>query len=217
MLARLWLALVLLPWLAAMAESGAWPREKGQVFAVLSYQIDERDENGVQKQDYGFYGEYGATERLTLGLDANGNALQRSKTLAFARLALDRGDRPLKLALELGAGTVEEETALRPGVSIGRGFALGARHGWLNGDLRAILTGDADFESDLTAGLAITPRTLVFVQLQAGLADGGQDYLRLAPALVHEIRPGAQIKLGLIQPLSGRDLRGLKLGFWRRF
>ncbi|PKQ13700.1 MAG: hypothetical protein CVT70_01715 [Alphaproteobacteria bacterium HGW-Alphaproteobacteria-1] len=215
--ARLWLALVLLSWCAAMAQAGAWPREKGQVFLSFSSQFDERDENGIMRQSYGFYAEYGAAARLTLGLDVNGDALRMSKAIAFVRWSVGDAQRPLKLAVELGAGQVEDEAALRPGLSIGRGFSLGERHGWLNADLRAILGGDTTFETELTAGLSVTPRAKVIVQLQAGMPEGGQDYLRLAPSLVYQMRPGAQIELGLLEPLSGGGERGFKLGLWRQF
>jgi hypothetical protein len=215
--ARLWLALVLLPWCAAMAQAGAWPREKGRVFLSFSSQIEERDENGINGQSHGFYAEYGATARLTLGLDVNGDALRMSKAIAFLRWPLGRADHRLKLALEMGAGQVEDKTALRPGLSMGRGFSLGDRHGWFNADLRAILNGDTAFETELTAGLSVTPRAKVIVQLQAGLPDGGRDYLRLAPSFVYQMRPGAQIELGLLEPLSGGGARGLKLGLWRQF
>ncbi len=217
MSARLWLAFVLLPWCAAMVEAGAWPREKGQVFLSISSQIDARDENGINRQSFGGYAEYGATGRLTLGLDVNGDAVRRSKTIAFIRVPAGRTDRPLKLALELGAGQVENRAALRPALSIGRGFALGRRHGWLNADLRAILSGGTGLETDLTAGLAAASRSLAMIQLQAGVPDEGRDYLRLAPSVVYEIRPGTQIELGLIEPLSGGGERGVKLGLWRKF
>lgn len=215
--ARLWLALVLLPWCAAMAQAGAWPREKGQVFLSFSSQFEERDENGINRQSYGFYAEYGATGRLTLGLDVNGDVLRMSKVIAFLRWPVGRADRPLKFAIEIGAGQVEEDTALRPGLSVGRGFTLGQRHGWLNADLRAILGGVTAFETELTAGLSVTARTKLIVQLQAGAPDQGQDYLRLAPSLVYEMRPGAQLELGLLEPLSGGGERGVKLGLWRQF
>ncbi|MBE0453337.1 hypothetical protein [Roseovarius autotrophicus] len=215
--ARLLVALLLLPWFAAMVEAGAWPREKGQVFLSFSSQFEERDKTGINRQSFSFYAEYGATERLTLGLDINGDALRMSKAIAFLRWSVGHTGRPLKLALELGAGQAEDAAALRPGLSIGRGFALGKRHGWLNADLRAILGGGTAFETDLTAGLAVMPRTLAVVQLQAGAPGEGRDYLRLAPSLVYEMRPGAQIELGLIQPLSGGGERGVTLGLWRRF
>ena len=106
---------------------------------------------------------------------------------------------------------------LPPGLALGRGFEIGKRHGWLNADLRAIFNGDTTFETDLIAGLALNPRTLAIVQLQAGAPEAGRSYLRLAPSLVRELRPGMQLELGLVAPLSGGGERGVKLGLWRRF
>lgn len=219
MIQRLILALITLPWLVVMAQAGAWPREKGQGFLSFSSQFAERDETGINRQSFSAYAEYGAGGRLTLGFDVGGDAISMSKAIAFARWPLGRAGRALRLAVELGAGQVEEETALRPGFSLGRGFTLGARHGWLAADTRAILFagGGAAFETDLTAGLAVGGRLLGIVQVQAGAPDNGRDYLRLAPSLVYEMRPGAQIELGVLAPLSGGGEREFKLGLWRRF
>jgi len=216
---RLILALIALPWLAVMVQAGAWPREKGEGFLSFSSQFAERDETGINRQSFAAYAEYGATGRLTLGLDLSGDALRMSKAIAFARWPLGRAGRPRKLAVELGAGQVEGEAALRPGLSLGRGVRLGARQGWLAADTRAILFsgGGAAFETDLTAGLALGPRLLGIVQLQAGAPESGRDYLHLSPSLVYEMRPGAQIELGVLAPLSGGGERELKLGLWRRF
>ncbi len=211
--------LMLWPWLAAMAEAGAWPRDRGQVFMVLSGQIEGPDEFGFYRQSGGLYAEYGATGRLTLGLDLGGDALRMSKAIAFLRWPLGRVDRPLKLAVELGAGQVEEENALRPGLSLGHGFALGQRPGWLAVDGRAVLFGGRDvaLESDITFGLSASRKTRVILQIQTGRPDAGDPYARFAPSLVYETKPGQQIELGVIAPIAGGGDNGIRLGLWRRF
>jgi len=216
---RLLMLLVILPWFATAALGGAWPRKQGQTFLSLSGQVSEKDEFGIYRQNFGLYAEYGATARLTLGVDVNGDTLTMSKTIAFLRWPLGREDRETKIAIEIGAGQVEEETALRPGLSVGRGFSLGARHGWLNADTRAILFdgGGIAYESEVTAGLSVGARLKAMVQFQGGVPDEGRDYLRLAPSVVYEVRPGTQIELGVIEPLVGGGLREFKIGLWREF
>lgn len=213
------LALMILPWLAAMATAGAWPRDKGQVFAVLSGQIEGPDEFGFYRQSGTLYAEYGVTGQLTLGVDLGGDALRMNKAIAFLRWPLGRVDRPLKLAVELGAGQVEEKNALRPGLSLGRGFTLGGRQGWLALDSRAVLFGGRDvaLESDITFGLSIRRRTKVILQFQTGRPDAGDPYARFAPSLVYETEPGQQIELGVITPITGGGDNGIRLGLWRRF
>ena len=217
--ARLILVLALLPWLATAAQGGAWPRAKGEGFVAASGTVERPDEFGLYRQSFSLFAEYGVTERLTLGVDLGGDALRMSKAIAFLRLPLGRPSRKVKLAVEIGAGQVEGETALRPAVSVGRGIGIGKRHGWLNADTRAILfeSGAAAYETDLTAGLSLGARVKALVQLQGGVPAQGRDYLRLASSIVYETRPGTHLEFGVTEPLSGGGERGIKLGLWRRF
>lgn len=216
---RLLTLLVILPWIASAALGGAWPRAKGETFLSLSGEISEKDETGLYRQSFGLYAEYGATPRLTLGLDAYGDAVRMSKAIAFLRWPLGDADRATKIALEIGAGQVEEETALRPGLSVGRGFVLWERNGWLNADTRAILRDGAGiaYETELTAGLSVGDRVKAILQVQAGMPDEGQDYVRLAPSVVYALRPGVQVELGILAPVLGGGLNTVKLGVWREF
>lgn len=213
------LAVVVLLGIATDAVAGAWLRETGTGFLSLSGEVTEPDAFGIYRQDYSLYAEYGLAERLTLGVDAGHDMLRMSKGVVFARLPLGRADRTVKLAVELGAGQVGDDTALRPGLSIGRGITLWGRGGWLNADGRAVLAGGGamTLESDLTFGLSVTGRSKVILQLQAGQPDIGDGYATFAPSLVYETRPGAHLEIGLTQPLTGSDLRSLSLGLWRMF
>jgi hypothetical protein len=213
------LAVLLSFWLASPVLSGAWPREKGTVFLSLAGQAEGPDEHGVYRQNFTLYTEYGLTERLTLGVDAGGDAVRMTKAIGFLRWPLGRADRRMKLALELGAGQVDGENALRPGLSLGRGVEIGKRQGWLAADGRAILFtgGGMTLESDLTFGLSFTNRSKVILQIQAGHPDPGAAYARFAPSFVFETKPGTHIEFGLTEPLLGNGDRGFKLGLWRKF
>jgi|AntRauTorckE5430_2_1112549.scaffolds.fasta_scaffold04045_2 hypothetical protein len=213
------LAVVLLLGIATDAVAGAWLRETGTGFLSLAGEVTEPDAFGIYRQDYSLYAEYGLAERLTLGVDAGHDMLRMSKAVVFARLPLGRADRTVKLAVELGAGQVGDDTALRPGLSIGRGIKLWDRDGWLNADGRAVLAGGGamTLESDLTFGLSVTEHSRVILQLQAGQPDIGDGYATFAPSLVYETKPGAHLEIGLTQPLTGSDLRSLSLGLWRTF
>jgi len=213
------LSLLLVPWLAVPALSGAWPRPKGTAFVATSAQIEGPDEHGVYRQNFSLFAEYGLTERLTLGVDVGGDAVRMSKAVGFLRWPLGPAERPLKLAVEFGAGQVEGEAALRPGLNIGRGIKLWERYGWLAVDSRAVLfeSGGISLEGEATVGLSVSARSKVIVQLQAGRPDEGRDYTRVAPSFVYQTRPGTHIEAGLVEPLTGGGHRGFKLGLWREF
>lgn len=213
------LAVVLLLGLAPVGMAGAWLREKGTGFLSLSSQVTEPDEYGFYRVDAGLYAEYGLTERLTLGVDAGHDMLRVSKGLVFLRLPLGRETHKTRLAMEIGAGQVGDDTALRPGLSIGRGIKLWDRYGWLNADGRVVLAGGGamTLESDLTFGLSITGRSKIILQLQLGQPDIGDAYAKIAPSFVYETKPGTQLELGLTHPLTGSDLRGVSLDLWRTF
>ena len=213
------LAFVLMLGSAPVAVAGAWLRDKGTAFVELSGQVTEPDAYGLYGLDAGLYAEYGLAEWLTLGVDAGHDMLRVSKAVVFMRLPLGRETRKTKLAVELGAGQVGDDTALRPGLSIGRGIKLWDRNGWLNADGRVVLGsgGAMTLESDLTFGLSISDRSKIILQLQLGQPDTGTGYAKLAPSFVYETTPGAHLELGLIQPLAGSDLRGVSLDLWRTF
>ncbi|WP_375553332.1 hypothetical protein [Roseovarius mucosus] len=212
-------AVLILPWLVGMAEAGAWPRAKGQTFLAATGQLDAPDETGLARQSFTLYAEYGATERLTLGVDLGGDALQMIKTIVFARWPVGRPARKVKIAVELGLGEVAEQRALRPGLSLGRGLTLWGRHGWAAFDGRAVMFsgGQMTLESDITLGLDITARGKVIAQIQTGQPAKGQTYVRFAPSYVHATKPGAHLEFGLILPLTDGGERGVKLGLWRSF
>ncbi|WP_417727972.1 hypothetical protein [Roseovarius sp.] len=219
MLRCLLIAVLVLPWLIGMAGAGAWPRGKGQTFLAASGQIEGPDQFGLYRQNFTLYAEHGLTERLTLGLDLGGDTLRMTKSIAFVRWPIGQDAQAVKIAVEMGLGEVSEETALRPGVSLGRGFTLWGRHGWAAFDGRAVVfgSGDMTLESDITFGLNTTARSKVLVQLQTGHPALGQAYTRFAPSYVYATRPGAHLEFGLVLPVSGGGERGVKLGLWREF
>ncbi|WP_297772141.1 hypothetical protein [uncultured Roseovarius sp.] len=219
MLRCLLVLVILSPWLVLEARAGAWPREKGQGFLSVSGQIDQPDDFGFYNHFIGLYAEYGATDRLTLGLDLGGDTLRMTKGIAFARWPLGQLERPLKLAVEIGLGQVDGQNALRPGLSVGQGFTIWDRHGWAAVDGRLVLfkSGGHTLESDMTIGLSTSRRSKTILQIQTGRPAHGRPYTRLAPSFVYRMRPGAYLEFGLIAPLSGSGKRGLKLGIWRKF
>ncbi len=212
--------LALLILLAAQAQAGAWSREKGKTFLSFSTQVEGPNEFGLYDSFANVYAEYGLTDKLTAGLDLGGSALQMTKAVAFLRLPLGRLDQPTKLAAELGLGQVDGRTALRPGFSMGRGLTLWQRQGWAAIDTRFVKFdsgSDSLFETDLTFGLNASKKTKLILQLQTGARSSNPLYIRLAPSLVIERKPGHHLELGITAGLKEISTKGIKIGTWRHF
>ena len=223
---------VLLLVFATHAQAGPWPRGKGKVFFSAHVNGEYLEEFGTIRQYGSIYGEYGLTDKITLGIDYNGSEISTDKAIAFVRIPFGKPDRTYRFAAELGAGLVDGETVLRPGFSVGRGITWRERNGWMTLDTRAILGGSSSgmrIESDFTFGISATKRTKVILQLQGGIQSKGDDYLKFAPSVVFELkerkrrgkkkkRKGKQfIEFGITAGIVNYDNYGAKLGIWREF
>ncbi|WP_428515637.1 hypothetical protein [Roseovarius sp.] len=204
----------------APALAGPWPRAEDRTFLSTSIEIDA--EGGISDGG-GFYGsvyaEHGLTDRLTLGLDAGGREDNMSKAIAFLRWPVGATDRTLRLAAEFGLGMARETFALRPGLSLGRGVALGDTPGWISVDSRAVIIDSFDgvLETDITFGLSPGPDAKVILQLQTGIPTDSAPYAKLAPSYVHRIAPGYHAEIGVVAGVAEADDFKLKIGFWHQF
>ena len=87
---RLALAAVTFLWLTHVgipAMAGAWMQPPNTGFSALDlrYRVS-------QGRELGFYGSYGLSERITLGLDLNDTSTDSAHALAFLRLPLRKRD-----------------------------------------------------------------------------------------------------------------------------
>ncbi len=223
---------ILLLLAATAAQAGLWPRGKGKVFFSAHANVEYIDEFGLFNQFGTVYGEYGLTEKLTLGIDYSGSELQTDKAVVFARYPIGKQDGTYLYAIELAAGLVDGNTALRPGFTVGRGITWGKRNGWMTLDTRAVLPsgdGDTRVETDFTFGLSLTPRVRGILQLQAGFQSGGDDYVKFAPSIVIAQKDRARrgkkrkrevkrfIEVGVTTGLMNYENHAVKIGIWREF
>lgn len=217
--------LVLLFWLLgpAPATGGAWPREAGGWFLSSSVQMTRTEDGGVGWA--GTYLEYGATPRLTLGLDAGhaiGSALEDPgwQALLFGRYDL-APDGPLRIGAGLGAGVtsdgVDSRPLLRANLAIGRGFDSRYGGGWAEADLQAVrFGGETAWKLDTTAGLSPRGGRLLFLQAQTAKFPGAETQLRLLPTLVQRFGP-VKVEFAATVDAAPETRFGLKLGLWREF
>ncbi|SLN15270.1 hypothetical protein ROA7450_00335 [Roseovarius albus] len=201
----------------AQVQAGAWPREKGSVF--LSYSLEIETE--APYQTYGtIYGEYGVTDKLTLGLDLGGDDTVSDKAFVFARYPGKPAAVGILSAWEIAIGMAENELAFRPGVSIGRGIKWVEIDGWLGLETRSIIFSNGlagDFEADATLGLSVTKQSKLIFQLQGRIPPIEPAYIKLAPSYIFEQRSGRHLEAGIITGVMGTDELKLKFGAWHHF
>lgn len=223
---RLALAAVTFLWLTHVgvpAMAGAWMQPPNTGFSALDlrYRVS-------QGRELGFYGSYGLSERLTLGLDLNDTSTDTAHALAFLRLPLRQGDTGWQIATELAAGANREAgqwlVMQRYGLSVGRGVQLGARSGWVSADLtresRSSGTAKA-WKLDATMGLnARAERALApMFQIELHRPDDGAATFAVLPSL-RLSRRAKRTWLGGLEwrRTQGQDqVLGIRFGLWQDF
>ena len=218
---RLILAVLVLALAPAAATAGAWPREVGTAFVSLTHTLsDDIDRAGVDTDGYtALYFEYGATPRLTFGIDAGTTNNGEYVAIVFARHALDWELFGGKTALQGGAGAAEiggnSDTLLELGAAWGRGLATRFGGGWLGIDTKLHYFTEAEDTAakvDVTLGVKPNDRTMVILQLQASDYPGSDPSLALVPSVVRKVGKRNYFELGLDVGLVNDSTAGVKFG-----
>ncbi len=205
---------------ASQAFAGAWPREKGSVFAMTSYQVSAPDLSGPVSSYYSGYFEYGLGSRLTLGADTGHSVSGESKVVLFLRRPLAQTDGGHVFAAEIGLGKIGSDTVVRPGLSYGYGFSGARGSGWFSVDLlfeHHLGMDRTDAKADITYGRNHARGFKTIWQLQTGKQRGDPSFARLAPSIALPIGARSHLELGVSTALRGPDEYGLKLGLWHEF
>ena len=223
---RLVLAVLIIALAPALASAGAWPREVGTSFLSLSYTLsDDMNLPGVDPDGYtALYYEYGATPRLTFGLDAGMAENGEYTAILFARRALDWALFGGRTALQAGVGAAElggtSDTLLELGVAWGKGLETRFGGGWIGVDPKLhYFTEAQDFAAkiDITLGIKPNDRTMLILQLQAADYPGSDATLALVPSIVRKVGKRHYFELGLDVGLVNDTTAGVKLGTWLEF
>lgn len=212
----------LLALLGTDATAAAWPQERGAWFASLTTHLGWPQDlsswtSAAPASRYdALYIEYGASDRLTIGLDLGRSVSGGAKTVAFLQFPVLPEASALKAAVQFGIGEIDGREVIRPGLLLG----LGRDGGWLAADLllEQPVTGDPfDLKLDMTWGLNLPRDRKLILQLQTGRHAGDPAFLRLAPSLVVPLRGRLAGEIGMTWGLAGDDSVGLKLGLWSTF
>ena len=207
--------------LAQPAAGGAWLEPPGQGFASAT--AAWRHTGRTAALELGYYGTYGVTSELTLGVDLNRNADVSGHALLFARLPLHTGERA-RLAVETAAGgnhfrglwQLMQKTTL----SYGRGIETGRGSGWLAIDAAYELRNsglDAIWKLDATIGLNRSGKPAPMLQAELSKPEGGQLIYALTSSLRYPLKQKRELIVGLEYRQAGQRSLGLKLGLWQKF
>ncbi|TCO72131.1 hypothetical protein [Rhodovulum euryhalinum] len=221
-------------WLAAAgsAAAGAWLREDGAAMLAFSHEVME----GGGGHYTAVYGEYGLSERLTIGIDAGiGAAPDDWKAVAFARMGREFDWLPGRVAAEIGLGAAGSSKAsvaaiVQPGLSWGHSFETGAGWAWVNLDAKGVfhltpsseeapattaglpMALDEGCKIDLTLGLNLSPRSQLSLEMRFEDPAEGARSLRLVPGIARRLGTRGWVTLGGIVDLRNDGALGLVLG-----
>ena len=211
---------------ALPASAGAWPREEGEVFLSLGYNVALFSAVRPVHYDPTIYAEWGATPRITLGFDAHtGDAGEVASAFAFLRLPLDQGEGRDRWAMSFALGytlTPEggEEAEGRYGLHWGRGI----ENGWLAFDAtvqRDLDGGPPRTKFDMTVGQTLPwgeddPWTAT-VQLFSGTGFDGDFYAKISPGISYAVTDGIALRAGVVHALTGDRGSALSVEAWFTF
>ncbi|KZY40442.1 hypothetical protein A3731_37385 [Roseovarius sp. HI0049] len=141
------------------------------------------------------------------------------KAVLFARFPFGARGGDTVQAWEMGVGMVDGALALRPGVSIGRGFTIGDSPGWVALDSRAVVSeaGTGVLEADLTVGAGLRGGHKWMVQLQMAAPEDSAPYMKIAPSFAFKQGKGRHLLLGATAGLVNTDTVKITFGIWQKF
>lgn len=202
------------------ATAGPWARDPGQLFLAYSLQSDRPDPTATARSYAGAYLEYGIGDGFTLGGALGTNPAGDYKVTGFLRSPPATLAGGVLVAMEVGTGMLGDRPVLVPGVSFGRGVAVGGAGGWWTADARALLpfrSRDWDLEGEVALGVDSSARLKLITQLQAALRPDDAPALRWETLMVWEVLPGHHLQAGINVGIANSRGFGIKLGMWHRF
>lgn len=216
-------ALIFLLASAPVVEAGAWLRAKNSGFMSSSVSTNVERELSTS-----FYGEYGLSDRFTLGTDISYGVdrtfFQQGSGIVFVRFPIAPTDRSHKWAAHIGLGARYLQGDFLPaaevGLSWGRGIHWREKYGWLNVDTSYNAPqspAENRVKVDATVGLGLTKQFKVMLQM-FNTFEGGQMFSQIAPSLLWAPGGGkTTIQLSSEIPVAGGGETAFKVGMWIDF
>ncbi len=213
--------------LAALSASplwaGPWMLDAGQGFVSASATI-RQSEADQWRHEFSYFGEYGLSDQLTLGLDLNQNDRASGHALLFARVPLVRRRSALALALTVSAGGAHDQGAwnglYRVTLSSGYSYETKNGSGWTSVDatyeLRSALEG-ATWKLDGTLGWNSPGALSPMLQIETSKTAGKPLSYAIIPSLRYRVSDHQEVVLGLEYKEADQRSLGLKVALWHRF
>ena len=206
-----------------MAEAGAWPRDKGDLFLSIGGNVALFD--GATRPvhyDPTLYVEYGLTDRLTVGFDGyTSDATEIVNGFVFLRYPLGPAEGAQRLAFSVAAGASEiPGLALEPTGRVGLHWGYGLARGWLAADATSVLGlegGEREGKLEVTWGQRVSGRWTGLLQLQGGIGYTGDHYAKVTPSVMYRLSDTTQLRAGLVQALTGDMGSALTVEVWLSF
>jgi hypothetical protein len=204
------------------AFAGAWLRDTGAKF--FSYGATLRKSGGYLRPEYSFYGEFGISPYLTLGLGFNESGGQSGHVLVFARFPVAHSWQNTKVAVELGLGgnhyLGKWDGMVKSTLSVGRGFSSRWGNGWINVDTGLELRRPANrpaLKLDATIGLSEGMRFRPMLQIETTYITGKPLIWAVIPSVMIDGRNNQTWVVGIERKTTGQPTLGLRFGLWRKF
>lgn len=202
-----------------LASAGAWPREKGEAF--VSGQVRQDADTLDHAPVVSLYGEYGLTDRWTVGgkLDYALATRDVTQMKAFARWHVPDSDGMWERALSLAIEGTADDPNVSPSVHLGRGIDTAIGPGWMDVELTATLSiQDAQVDYGLFAlvGVKPSPRLMTMVALDVSTTDPGAQ-VNLIPSVAWEYKQGKHVQLEWTYGLDGAVKHEVAAGIWLEF
>ena len=208
--------------LSGSAAAGAWLREKGRGFLSLSatgYRID-----GQVELEKALYAEWGAFDRLTMGLDINDKAGITGHALVFARHPIRDFGAYGRLAAEFGLGghhwQNDWSAMYKATLSYGKEIKTGWGHGWIALDAayeRRMGSPEPAYKLDFTAGLSSERLFDPLLQIETTRIPGGPLYWTVRPSVMITGKENVTWLIGLERKSAIPGTIGLRFSLWRNF
>ncbi|WP_240931875.1 hypothetical protein [Parasedimentitalea denitrificans] len=197
-------------------------RDPGSGFASAS--VTFRRDGGDWSSELSYYGDYGITQSLTLGVDLNDADRLAGHTLIFARVSLNFLPPEHHLATEISLGGAHYRNEWKPmhklTLSYGRGFDSTWGPGWLAIDGAYEKRGTSSqpiVKLDATIGLNAEEHLRPMLQIETAKISGHQLFYSITPSLQVPLPRDSHLLIGLQHRVTTQRSLGLKVGVWHRF
>ena len=209
--------------LATPLRAGPWMQGTGMGFASASATM-RQTEAGKWRHELNYYGEYGWSDRLTLGVDLNQNDRESGHALVFARVPLAMRHSAFPVALAVAAGGAHDRGAwdglYRVTLSAGHGFQTARGSGWASLDATYEYrdgTVDPVWKLDATLGLNSPGALSPMLQIETSKRPGQSVSYAIVPSLRYRVSTYQEVVVGLEYKEADQSSLGLRVALWHRF